>query len=134
MNLSLTPLWRWSCGASSPCLSGLQRRSFWAGQLSPRSFSELPSFPSWFGLRRVLRRRGVCGENGCWSCQPQLGSSVATRAESTRFWGWSRAVSRTFTLGWRLLSLFLRCRFGGSVAALGAPSPNKARYSPGRCP
>ncbi|CAN6919496.1 unnamed protein product, partial [Brassica oleracea] len=33
-----------------------------------------------------------------------------------------------------LLSLSLRCRFDGSVAALGAPSPNKARSSLGRCP
>ncbi|WZZ20090.1 hypothetical protein YC2023_121477 [Brassica napus] len=44
------------------------------------------------------------------------------------------AVSRTSALGWRLLSLSLRCRFDGSVAALGAPSPNKARSSLGRCP
>ncbi|CAN6912500.1 unnamed protein product, partial [Brassica oleracea] len=44
------------------------------------------------------------------------------------------ACAARMVAGWRLLSLFLRCRFGGSVAALGAPSPNKARYSPGRCP
>lgn len=50
-----------------------------------RGFLELLSFPSQNGLRRVLRRRGVCEEMSCWSCQPWLISLVAARAEIAGF-------------------------------------------------
>ncbi|CAF1995676.1 unnamed protein product [Brassica oleracea] len=73
---------RGSCGASSSCLAGLRWCVFGPVNFFLGSLSELLSFPNQFDQRRVLRRRGVCEEIGCQSCQLQLGFSVAARVEA----------------------------------------------------
>ncbi|CAF1737824.1 unnamed protein product [Brassica oleracea] len=78
-------LGRRSCGAFPPCLGDLQQCALEPVNLPLRVFLGLLSFPYQKGLRRVLRRGGVCKEMSSWSCQPRRFPSVAARAEIAGF-------------------------------------------------
>ncbi|KAL0791254.1 hypothetical protein Bca101_007500 [Brassica carinata] len=74
---------RGNCGpSSSSCLAGLRWCVFGPVNLFLGSLSELLSFPNQFDQRRVLRRRSLCEEVSCRSCQLRLSFSVAARVEA----------------------------------------------------
>ncbi|CAN6867500.1 unnamed protein product [Brassica oleracea var. botrytis] len=78
-------LGRRSCGAFPPCLGDLRQCALEPVNLPLRVFLGLLSFPYQKGLRRVLRRGGVCKEMSSWSYQPRRFPSVAACAEIAGF-------------------------------------------------
>ena len=125
---------RGSCGAFSSSLEGFRWCVFRQVNLFLRSLSELLSFPNHFDQLRVLRRRDVCEEISCLSCQLRLGFSVAARVEAAGVLDDLGLPWLLLALGCRLLFLSYWCRCDGVWWFLGASSPNKARPSLFRIP
>ncbi|KAF3544439.1 hypothetical protein DY000_02009885 [Brassica cretica] len=121
-------LGRGNCGpSSSSCLAGLRWCVFGPVNLFLGSLSELLSFPNQFDQRRVLRRRSLCEEVSCRSCQLRLSFSVAARVEAAGVLDDLGLPRLLVAFGCRLLFLSSWCRCDGVWWLIGASSPNKAR-------